>query len=608
MKQKKYLLATSVIALFAIVIGLLTGCKKKIDDGFNLTINTDVVTTRLAIKFQDAANSTKPATGMKIEFTGVDAQYIYNNAGKKDFSVDANGILEIFVDPAMKLTNGNYIAVNMQVTSNDYAPYRKTVLIDAEGTAPIQTVKLLNNTALPKGMKLITKSFNLVNGVINTPTAIKILSNGISPTNGNVGVFGANDPAYFDDGNTSIYLPQGTKFMVWEKLPPAKIPKLSIPRDDSYYAPDTLVETIGTTRTYKLGRYVKVINYYPAEDSISTATTYQLVQYKGSAATVKIYTRPGNNFLYEAYDYSNGSSGQSSNVSLLHGNSPSDEIMFQTAVKERLDRVDFIGENNVQVYPDRAADWFFSLVIDEQFVNPVTKTTVKAGDLLEVGYNETFDKTVRAVVKKAANGQLRIENQSIDAGIYFRAPYTKTYSVTYNTDATSSNIPDLDNLFAETTLAANGNTLVNLCYTPNSGTITRAGKICTINPISITSSTNVRYCRSIYLKNGVNSTNVFAPPFQIELPPIVTFDVTLVCPIKNKSIRPTYYGKADINGKSILVNLFNGSWQTRAYTQGEGFTISGRRGKDPIQKDITVNGTFVKVVVESNGPDFCAGW
>lgn len=613
MKQKKYLLGASIIIVFATVIGLIAGCKKKIDDGFNLTINTDVIKSFAVIKFEDEANSGIIPTGVSVEIVGNDAQHIYNNVGKKDFVISGDGVLELVVDPARIPTTTNPVTFYVKAYGVNYLPITTPVFITSINDIPKVVLKLTNLSKPKDGTKIAQATLNLVNGEIRNPSIVKVFKSGRASsevlhfTQSNINLLGGGasgqDSTYFDDGTTTVYLPIGTKFYGY------KMKTVTIParKDSSLVAKKVLdsSKTInGTLNEYFSIKYS--YDVYTVQESEYSYQEWDSVA--STASTVKVvlkYETSGSSYNYTVNWNSNNAS---SNYTLSNGDiSKQDELLYSSAAKLKVTDLYFVDEKGQEIRPDKSSKWFTSMVLNEQFIHPTTKKQIAENDSLDIGLDDLSKKTNRVAVKKATNGQLRLESQAYECGIYYKAPFVQSFSRAVDTYVGASDIPDPENLNGGFALQIDNN---QLYYEMDANTGTRfyAAKVCSTRPIVVSSSVFATYVNKL-IKSSSFDMNIFKPPYMSELPPTVTFDVTATCTKTNKSIKPTLHQNigTTINGSNVkyFIYITNGIFQTRFFEQKKEYEVSGWVGNVKLTNKGKVEGMDVKVDINSDGQQFC---
>ncbi len=605
--------------LFLVVVlgfTLISGCKK-ISDGLAIGLNSSISKNYVVLQFKDASNSNIIPSGLNVQIVGPDADYIYNEGGKKVFTVGSNGVLGLQVSPERIVTKSNPVIFYVQVSSNNYLPITKSVVVNAGKLVTQSTFNLANISKPAPGVNVSQVTFNLVNGAI--------------PQTSKLSTLGVADTAYYDDGNTTVLLPIGTTFSYYAWVPDGHIITIPSRTDSSVNWVTDSTQTIGnTTTTYRH----KQTTYYQIQAYSYQEMQWKLVKYKGSSVKCVLQTRKAHSIDYSLFPYDNPDPIQTFN--LLNGESSrEDELLFENAVQQYVVGLNFIGDNGREILPDSTAAWFTSFVLNPNVKNRLTGNPIKEGDSIEVGLDYNTGLSMKSIISKTPGGQLRAACQSPSAGYYYHAPYSISFYNSYNTNIDSTRtldhyntnynpitgtsvqtpvylitapmIPDPENLTASAYLNL-GPTGYYYSFNPNEGYRSYSGKISANTPVSNTSSVNVYYGNQ-RIKTNVNTTDVFNPPYSVTLPPKVHYFFTLTCPNDNKTANLTWNNGYWLSNHGWLrFNINNGDWNSRLFNQGESFYLEGTSGDDLIKTTIIVNSEYVPINIISNGKDFCKGF
>ncbi|RYD58267.1 MAG: hypothetical protein EOP56_04910 [Sphingobacteriales bacterium] len=245
------------------------------------------------------------------------------------------------------------------------------------------------------------------------------------------------DSVYFDKENTTVFFPAGTQFYYYKDAEGNAISALD--RTVSNVSGASVNETyqlfeenINKSKQLTQATYTGSIRAYYITNASDIGSTRTTVETK-HATTSEVDPGPG------AVD--------NDLVSTLSGEKVNRrDLMLSSVAKEPLVAlvlVGSVGGEDVLLAPVKGSGWFTSFVVKDGANNPMTSKALQEGDMLE-GCIEG-DKTVQATVKRAGNGQLRVQMQSNNIGFFHRAKSIKEYTHLLD-GAPESQIPDEENL------------------------------------------------------------------------------------------------------------------------------------------------------------------
>jgi hypothetical protein len=556
-------------ALILIIIIAIPACKKDFSFSNDLTLSTNSVNTvkSVLVNITDAANAATIPANVNVSISGQDASYIHDLSGNKNFSV-YNGSIQFSVDP-VRTTAGGIISFYVELTAPGYLPETQEITITPSTLTQQVNVEMTNINTPPAGTNIAVKTFALSGGTMPTTGITKINQSGLMTNSietnqrGNgistFGLYGNNDTTYYDDGLTSVVLPQGTTFYYYQHV------KTTITITDSIQITKAQIDSIqsanGTSQIY-----VRQNTYYEKFSYTYPVWRWNRIKYTGDSIKVLVSYNTGTDVNYSSYRYPNGVAPTVPLINILNGGNVSeDELLFKSAVSKKITNLNFYGKDNngnlIVISPDSSYKWFSSFVINKNFINSVTGQPVQAGDSLETGINGSTLRTRREVVTQAANGQLRAQIQSNNIGLYYHAPNIATYNYNFTSYLNPANIPDRENASA---IVRMGYVTISLNGT-NKGNYVYAGKICSARPISSTPAVINYYYWHIpagttSFNNGMNVfSNLIIPN------PKSNFYITIQS-LNNPSttpFAPTGYLFAKSNSMYGVAYLQKGYWSTR---------------------------------------------
>jgi len=167
--MKKKLLFFVLAPLFL----LQTGCKKP-TDGVKIYVDASVIHYNELLYITDASGTALPAgTSITVNIGGAAAANIYNNAGKKEFTVDENGMLNIGLDPAAEPTGTTPVSFTVSLAPSGYLPVTRSLKFYKGQMQNIAQLKLINPSSTISGMsKVLNNSTALTSNALSAPLSI----------------------------------------------------------------------------------------------------------------------------------------------------------------------------------------------------------------------------------------------------------------------------------------------------------------------------------------------------------------------------------------------------------------------------------------------------
>lgn len=579
---------TSLLAV--LFIFLIAGCKKP-GENISLVVNTsNLVKYSGIIHIRDAANSGTIPGNLSVTLTGPDADDIYDIAGKKNFTVH-DGDVQFMLNPNRAITST--ISFYLQINADGYLPVTRQVTITPSRQSQQVYVSMVNLAAPPAGTNIAKAGFKLNKGVMPALGAMKIGANGVVPFTGddrNHVAFNSglqSDTTYYDDGLTTVVLPKGTGFYYYVYKQTGTGSYTDSTSETRLEVDST--KAAGDTTKY----YTRLVTYYTKQTITYPIGIWERTPFTGDSVNVIAFYSAGRDISLSAYLYGYGNYSAAPGIGLLNGTIvPEDEILFKSAVSKKLNDLAFVGTLNGKKFiisPDEASNWFTSFKLNPNFINPQTGLKLSDKDSLEIGIDVTTLKTVRQVVNKAPNGELRASIQSTDMGFYYHAPYITNFNYSFNT--TQGVIPDNENLYSYI--------IMNNCFGAwlygNTGAYYFNGKICSANAIAQGATINDYYWfNNLYTATAGNgsSTNIFESIDQTKLLGLTTYDISVRKAGSDVSTKPTGYAYAGGAGLGAygagIINMVNGHWETKAVPLNTKLQVSGWFGGNGIDTSVVI--------------------
>lgn len=566
-------------------------CKRPTDN-LKININPDLIKYVAMVEVKDMTTRKGITVNPKINFSGRDGEFVYSVDGTKKFKVQ-DGKFQIGIHPDIEPRSPlDTVKFTIELDGgNSYIPVSVEVNITKDQFTQQVNAKMLNINNPPPGITVKKQTLLLNNGELITSNVLKAKT--------------TEDSTYFDDGMTTVVLPKGTSFYYYYWKQVEGVGKVPV------WEEKTSIETVNGEPREVTSR---VLGYY--EEQKVNYYNYEKRKYTGDKIEFYTLYRSSDVNYAVSPDYS-GYPGMNPSIKLLTGETvPKDELLYKSAVRQKLYYLDFIGtitENGVSrrinISPDSASKWFVSYVLDENVINPVTNMPIAEGDSVEVSLDLTNGITRRAEVKKA-NGQLRLETQNIEAGYYYKAPYIYKFGFDFDLAFNANDIPDPENMEAYLSM----DNVFGMYVKPYGYKINYSGKISSATPITPAGSIQVRYWGLEVKKTPLSSFSYTGGVFT-SLPylgELTTWDFTLDC--GERKYKPTYTGSIEYSpykgGYSyFMARVENGIWKTRGldlnrnyHFQGYGYSPKGRLLN--INRDFTVKPMNI-VIEELEGRSIC---
>ena len=584
---KTILLAAAVLILIGVT---LYSCKKVTDD-VQIIISSDVIKYSTLVTIYDARDNKITPANLKMSISGQDADMVYNFLGQKDFTVK-EGQMNIGLHPHLIPTSTKPASFNLEISADGYLPVTQQVSIYPNEFFKTLKVSLINLTSPPAGIKIVHKLVTLTNGKVPAQSTVKIGSGKGVNEFARKKVLATNpvppkDSVYYDDALTSVILPQNTTFYYYKekyalgtRLEPIYGEPIAISAKKGN-VPASIVIMGGTVSASG----IDALTYRPLVgfDTIAYEyfAGYEHVAYSGTVDVICItgdFSKDASVFPYQLY--------KPYNIKLLNNTtSPEDELLFSSAVRQPVVDIRFVGKINnngttqqlcLNPLNTTPVKWRTSYVLDSNFVNPNTRSKIKEGDLIEAGINYRTNESIRMHIVRADNGQLRAECTTANAGYYYNAPHKLNFEYKFETEVSTSYIPDLENLSAEYYISFNTPTksiggFWDRIY-PNSNHPTYNYRVSSKDPLTSSANCYSRYFREQLVKPIINGSTINPFTGFQNLKNLVTFDVTLNCNVTNQkplTVKPTYarWSTSPTDGFFYFVAV-NGKWATRGLTPG----------------------------------------
>lgn len=112
MKKILYLLLLVQLSFFSYT------CKNPTDD-ITVTINADIFKLKRSVRVFNAKDGAALPSGMTVKISGKDAAAIYSLAATKTFNIDADGRIQLGIDPRQMPTEGKPLEFNVELTGDN---------------------------------------------------------------------------------------------------------------------------------------------------------------------------------------------------------------------------------------------------------------------------------------------------------------------------------------------------------------------------------------------------------------------------------------------------------------------------------------------------------
>jgi len=568
--MKKLLIILLLAAVF------FPGCKKP-TEGLTLNISPDVIKYIAVIDLKDLATDDPVSGSLNVSFSGQDGDYIYNTKGTKKFEVK-NGKLVIGLGPQREPSGSDTVKFTMNISGDDYLPLSVEGIFTEGQLVHHMREQLLNINHPPEGITIKKETYTLSNG--------RITGTGILQAKP------AGDSVYYDDGLSTVVLPEGTSFYYYKRIQNGTAEGTRmVPVWKDVTHPESHNGVVNNVTD-------RIFDGYEEEKYTYPVYTYVKETFTGNEVTVyAIYYNDTNSVGYRTVPDADKIFYPANPVHLYDGTTAQNqaELLFRSAAAKRLYDVQFVakvGSNSINVSPDQASEWFTSLVIPPSTINPRTGQPVVAGDSIEVGVDLENGITKRAVIYEV-NGQLRVENQYGMVGYYYVAPYQADYDVDVDGTYSDDDFPDRENLRTFISIPNVGGFSIY-----SGGSVSYSGTIYASTPIPTDASFTTYYWGS--LKSGQlsglsGSISPFQPPFSRQLEGLSEWNFNLNCGSR-KTYTPTYFASSvqytgPQNG-SFDANVQDGHWKTRGLRLNAEYHFSGKGFSNTVGGSVSSERTY----------------
>ncbi len=562
-----------IAAVLSAVLFIPFSCKKgpkEILDDFSLNIGTDIFEYQVQGVISDQASTQVPANA-KVIIEGDDAEHIYDaTTGKRTIAINSNGRFNLGIHPNHEPTAANPLRFSILVLANGYISQSQDVEVYEGQKRSEVKAGMISYSNPPSFLEIKSENMNLANGAIAQDHVFKGKTKA--------------DSVFYDDGLTTVVMTKGTRFWYWSN------------------------EVVGRGLR-PTGRFNEIIDTVTINGETHTVTRKEAIldsadimgyvkrTYTGSDLEIIAFYSKGRDLNYRVHERESHS--ETLIEILANDNVPVKNLLFESIVEKRLYRLEFRGTDG-EGYPLALVPysepgeprWFTSFVVDPSTQNPVTGTTIKEGDAVEVGYDLTTRKTLREIVKKASNGQFRIETQQVNAGFYSRALHT--YSIDFDWDVSKpESVPDPENLYAyinvrlgDAYFGRSFRGAYNYIYPMHYTVSTRDAAV-------VTPYLDTYYCSQVLesrenISSGTVQVYDNATLLQ-KFPNLVSLDVSLICPKGQVVLKPSYYGSFTSNFNDIYMDIRDGLWATRGAKLGEVYRLYGELDGSSVDTSITIN-------------------
>jgi hypothetical protein len=568
-------------------------------NGIKLYITNNLYQYTVTVYLQDATNAKSGnLTGAQISVGGQDAAYVFDRDGNTKFTPSSGGAVDFSINPTDSPTPSKPLVFDVNISCSGYVPVTKRVVITSSNAHTAYTVRMVNIASPPGGVTVGQRSLGLTSGGgVQKPAYA-----------GSKSTAGGSNADSLGHYYTAIYLPVGTTFYYYTT--PAGIC-------------GTRVSPLTTDSTAITGLnsiiYRPVSGYYQTEAAQFASGLYTPTAYTGTTLSViTVFRNDTTYYPYSVYPYTS-STGTTNSISTLYsgtGNAES-KLVLKSCIIHRLVDFYFVGKVNgkdIVVSPystptPTGETWYVSYRIDANKLAGAVAAhpSFVSGDSIETGINYSYGNypivpyggsftasnltTQKSVIITDSFGNLRVNCQSLDAGVYLGGiSYDYSYSLKASVD--SNQIPDIENLFAiaNITMSVGGTTShLGQTVTPNKD-LNLSGTFTSINGSSPSFSGNVNiYYWDSCIRNIPTITDgmqvftgfptgtkysALASGDGVMFDQIVAFHYDFECSAKgsDKIIEPTYNGTFSAYSNGVFsktnCNMKSGTWKTRGVKVG----------------------------------------
>lgn len=558
--------------IFSLGLITLSACDylaKDISEDMNFTVNGDLFKNTVQIEVVDAATGQAIPSLKGIYIEGPNSEVIYSQTGKKNPEY-TNGIISLGVDPKFLFTDDNPVEFNVAINAVGYLPTMKTIIVLPNDFNQQIKIEMVNPLTGGNSLEITQTEIPLNNG--------KVISNGLIKKTG-----AGPDTVYYDDNFSTLGLPVGTGFYYWEDNKTGEIASALSSWEDEIIQ----FESNGQTRYSKLGMFldtnkikedlversytgskIRAVIYYPTED----LSDIKIINYTYLGRNRKKKWKKNRDYVY---------------VETLTEDSYREDN-FRSAVLKPILKVEFFGEGpdgkEFQVYPD-GNSVFYSMRLNPNFINPITNTNIKEGDLIEFEdqlvfvelrqYGGEEYEVLNSPIVKDKNGHLRAQGKSPNAGYYVYPEHKENVYFSFN-NFRNSEIPDIENLSINAYLIIDG---LKIPYNPYSLGFNNMQlldfEFASQNKIDeVYMEFTIKYFNKEILKDyRLNDNGEFDPTERINFDNINSlskYEISLFCKNGTK-VNPSIFTRVFVPSENTYyyANIKNGKWATRGIELGK---------------------------------------
>lgn len=165
MKKILYLLFLVQLSFFSYT------CKNPTDD-ITVTINADIFKLKRSVRVFNAKDGQALPSGLTVEITGPDAAAIYSLAATKTFTVDADGRINLGIDPRQMPTEGNPLQFNVKVSGANIMNVNIPFTVDSKDAFEEKPVYVLDLNNPVEGVSVEKPSVALAGNAVASDVTI----------------------------------------------------------------------------------------------------------------------------------------------------------------------------------------------------------------------------------------------------------------------------------------------------------------------------------------------------------------------------------------------------------------------------------------------------
>lgn len=581
--MKKY---CSISALLALCLSFSYSCRPdqvlNLADNLDFSLNSDIFNYRVYLKVVD--ENGQALKNVELYIIGPDADKVYNEFGTREFDLNPNGEITLTLHPSFEPVSDKPLNFDIFVKAEGFEKGAKRVVISkGDFSVPVR-LGLWSLAGLKEKMGMEIYPLSANNGKITSGSIINKKDGRLKIVNKL-----SLDSVYYDANDAAILIENGTGFFYYHSIT-QQVPVYSKTVKELF---DT-VSINGTMIPVKVGQDVIVDTTYETR-----VLRYERRPYKGSEIDLRTFVwlpNQGQNFKFQ----SGVPAAQDHQLhTLTDGNGPYARASLNHATKAQGVSVSFHGiladGSPVQIYPDfsAGASVLYSYVIENGKINKATGMAFAPGDSLESGrvykkHNGHYIYTTKkTAVKRAGNGQLRVQGPDFTYGFFEFLPYAYDIDITLNPNLPDTSvIPDQENLMydLDARMRVGGSDYFHIYWDSQrqaSGlyrdiSIMRSGYTNQqLGPASVNVKRyywgNKWFSETTTTGNNQNlnlfpdawkNANTFADR--------TSYKISVVCQANNNTrLYPTATASSNINGFPVFLYMKNGAWATRGIALGD---------------------------------------